>query len=104
MGRVLFISGAKPDLLYNGYSLYDTRQVAPAGYRVATIADFQNLLTFLGGEAIAGGKMKATTKWDAPNTGATNESGLKALPTGRRDELGAFAEKLTKTTLWIKVE
>jgi uncharacterized protein (TIGR02145 family) len=34
-----------------------------------------------------GGKMKATTVWDPPNTGATNASGFAGLPGGSRNHL-----------------
>jgi uncharacterized protein (TIGR02145 family) len=46
----------------------------------------------LGGENIAGGKMKSTgtTLWVAPNAGATNESGFTVLPGGYRIIDGSF--------------
>ena len=34
--------------------------------------------------------MKCTTGWNAPNTGATNESRFTGLPGGTRDYRGAF--------------
>jgi uncharacterized protein (TIGR02145 family) len=34
----------------------------------------------------AGGKMKAQTNWNAPNTNATNESGFSGLGGGSRNE------------------
>jgi uncharacterized protein (TIGR02145 family) len=59
---------------------------------VPTDADWTNLTTYLGGESIAGGKLKetGTIHWQSPNTGATNESGFSALPGGYRNNTGPF--------------
>ena len=34
--------------------------------------------------------MKATTGWNSPNTGATNESGFTGLPGGLRGNVGTY--------------
>jgi uncharacterized protein (TIGR02145 family) len=70
--------------LYNWYAVNDPRRLAPSGYHIPTDAEWTSLTTCLGGEAIAGGKMKeaGTTHWTIPNTGATNESGFTGLPAG----------------------
>ena len=71
--------------LYNWYTtLGDT--LCPTGWGVPTDAEWTTLTTYLGGESVAGGKMKSigTTYWNSPNTGATNESGFSALPGGYR--------------------
>lgn len=54
------------------------------GWRVPTQADFQTLSTYLGGDAVSGGKLKkeGTTYWNSPNTGADNSSGFSALSAG----------------------
>ena len=70
--------------LYNWYTVADPRNVCPAGWHVPTDAEWTTLTDFLGGEPVAGGKMKTTTGWQAPNTGATNESGFSGLPGGYR--------------------
>jgi uncharacterized protein (TIGR02145 family) len=69
-------------LLYNGYAISDSRGLCPAGWHIPTYSEFMILQDYLGGEEIAGGKMKETTHWNAPNTGATNESGFSGLPGG----------------------
>jgi uncharacterized protein (TIGR02145 family) len=71
--------------LYNWYTtLGDT--LCPTGWGVPTDAEWTILTTYLGGEDVAGGKMKSvgTAYWVSPNTGATNESGFSALPGGWR--------------------
>ena len=54
------------------------------GWHIPTDAEWTILSDYLGGESIAGGKMKETgfVHWNQPNTGATNESEFTALPGG----------------------
>ena len=72
--------------LYNYYAVADTNSlnVCPIGWHVPTDSEWDTLVTYLGGELVAGGKMKETGIgfWDTPNTGATNESGFAGLPGG----------------------
>lgn len=59
----------------------------PPGWRMPTENDIDELLEELGGEMLAGGKMKefATDHWLFPNSGADNSSGLNVLPGGKFD-------------------
>ena len=89
--------------LYNWFAVSDSRNLAPAGWHVATDADWMTLTTFLGNESTAGGKIKETTTlhWNSPNTGATNASGLTALPAGRREYTdGSFINHGTDGFWW----
>ena len=47
----------------------------------------------MGGDNVAGGKLKETgiSHWTSPNTGATNVSGFTALPGGYRDNNASYA-------------
>ncbi len=61
--------------------------VCPCEWHIPTDQEWSQLENYLGGAAIAGGKMKdtGTTFWNAPNTAATNSSGFSALPAGEFD-------------------
>lgn len=76
--------------LYNWYALNDPRGLAPQGWRIPGDGDWEVLISNLGGDANAGGKMKANELWQVPNAGATNESGLAVLPAGYRCYRGGF--------------
>jgi uncharacterized protein (TIGR02145 family) len=75
---------------WNEMMNYDTvpgsQGICPVGWHVPMDAEWTTLMTFLGGDSIAGGKMKETgsAHWAYPNEGATNESGFTALPGGYR--------------------
>jgi uncharacterized protein (TIGR02145 family) len=71
----------KYGVLYNWYA---AQTAAPAGWHLPSDAEWTTLSTYLGGESVAGGKMKSTTGWNSPNTDATNSSGFSALPGGSR--------------------
>ena len=79
--------------LYNWNVVNDSRKVAPVGWHVPSDAEWTILTDYLGGAAIAGGKMKSTNNWNSPNTGATNSSAFSGLPGGERNFTGAFADQ-----------
>ena len=81
----------------------DTLNICPSGWHVPTDAEWTTLTTELGGESVAGGKMKSigTAYWNSPNTGATNESGFSALPGGYRNLDGSFTNViLVNAVFW----
>jgi uncharacterized protein (TIGR02145 family) len=79
--------------LYNWYAVSDSRNIAPIGWHIPTDAEWTTLTTYLGGESVAGGKLKCVgySDWGSPNTGATNETGFNALPGGLRGYDGTFS-------------
>ena len=69
--------------LYNFYTTVDSRNVCPTGWHVPSDNDWEVLENYLGGDSIAGMKLKSSgNKYWAVNTTATNESGFSALPGG----------------------
>ena len=94
--------------LYNWYVVASTnpKNVCPAGWHVPSEAEWTILINYLGGETIAGGKMKetGTTHWLTPNTGATNETGFTALPGGYRSGTGTFGLVGNTCFWWTSTE
>jgi uncharacterized protein (TIGR02145 family) len=82
--------------LYNWYAVNATdnggKNVCPISWHVPSDSEWTTLTTYLGGESVAGGKLKetGTTHWASPNTGATNETGFTAIPGGFRDFDGTY--------------
>lgn len=78
--------------LYNWYAV-NSGKLAPIGWHVPSDAEWEILCTYLGGQEVAGGKLKeiGTEHWIDPNTGATNETGFGARGTGVRNSDGTFA-------------
>jgi uncharacterized protein (TIGR02145 family) len=77
------LSNCPYGMLYNWYAVSDSRGLCPTGWHVPSDDEFSTLTTFLGGENIAGGKIKSTSPlWANPNVGADNSSGFSGLPGG----------------------
>ena len=83
--------------LYNWYACVDARKLCPVGWHVPTDAEWTVLTNYLGGEATAGGIMKATGTietatglWYAPNAEATNSTGFSGIPGGFRNNNGGY--------------
>ncbi|MCX6272817.1 MAG: hypothetical protein NTU44_16690 [Bacteroidetes bacterium] len=80
--------------------------ICPNGWHIPTDAEWTILTDYLGGEAVAGGKIKEPgfTHWTAPNIGATNESGFTALGAGYRYYYGGFANLYYYAIFWSSSE
>ena len=77
--------------LYNWHAV-NTGLLCPSGWHTATDNDWLTLKDYLGGELVAGGKLKetGTSNWASPNTGATDAFRFTALPGGWRTDAGTF--------------
>ena len=96
--------------LYTWYAVSDIRSICPIGWHVPNNDEWEILIDYLGGESLAGKKLKAsdTTYWKSNgpfgwhlNEG-TNESGFTALACGYRWGNGEFFGKGYYTVWWSK--
>ena len=72
-------------VLYN-WPAAMTEGICPSGWHIPSDGEFIELTDFLGGEGVAGGKMKEAgiDHWNSRNASATNSSGFTGLPGGCR--------------------
>jgi uncharacterized protein (TIGR02145 family) len=77
------------DMLMNYTTAPGGRGICPEGWHVPTSDDLYKMIVFLGGNDVAGGKLKTTGSryWKIPNTGADNSSGFTAMPAGYYDAM-----------------
>ena len=87
------------------------KQFAPQGWHIPSDAEWTILTDFLGGESVAGGKMKSTGTiqagtglWESPNAAATNESGFTGLPAGYRSSNWPFTNIGNNGIWWSSSE
>lgn len=88
--------------MYNWYAANNSK-LCPTGWHVPSDNEWKQLEMNIGMTQTEadetgfrgtdeGGKLKekGTTHWEAPNTGATNETGFTGLPGGYRNKYGSF--------------
>jgi len=92
---------------YNSYGrLYNWESsinACPNGWHLPSDSEWDVLITYLGGDSIAGGKMKAigTEQWiTSTDNGVTNESGFTALPSGHCTKNGLYQNSGYNTYFW----
>jgi uncharacterized protein (TIGR02145 family) len=78
-----------------------TSGITPTGWRLPSQAEYNEMVVYLGGNSVAGGKLKTsgTNSWTTPNNGATNETGFNALASGFRTTTG-FSEPGSSAAFW----
>lgn len=88
------------------YNWEVAKTACPSGWHLPSDADWALLTAYLGGENIAGGKLKetGTNHWNAQNVGATNEIGFSALPAGFRKTDGGFFDMGSYANWWSSSE
>jgi len=97
--------------LYNWYAVNgDTdgngtkdKEIAPEGWHVPTTAEWQELVTYLGGSSVAGNKLKSTSGWSSGN--GTDEVEFTVFPGGYRlYNTGNFSGIGNYAAFWTSTE
>jgi len=92
--------------LYNWFAINSitngNKNLCPTGWHVPSDAEWAILTDYLGGENVAGSKMKevGTNNWKSPNMFASNTSLFTALPGGGRNIDGSYLSVGTHGYWW----
>ncbi len=89
-------------MLYNWYAV-NTGKLAPKGWHIPSDAEIQAFLSFLGGEIIAGERLKSTSGWENNGNGK-NSFGFNGLPAGIRTIDGTFQVVGYYSYFWSSTE
>jgi uncharacterized protein (TIGR02145 family) len=91
--------------LYNWHTV-STGKLCPTGWHVPDEAEWTTYTEYLGGDNVAGGKLKetGTAHWASPNAEATNETGFTALPSGYRKFDSGFGLTGSYSKMWSATE
>jgi uncharacterized protein (TIGR02145 family) len=91
---------------YNWFAI-STGKLCPDGWHVPSDTEWQALIDYLGGERVAGSKLKEAghNNWILSNKDATNASGFTGLPSGLRNATdGTFGGQGSVGNLWSATE
>jgi uncharacterized protein (TIGR02145 family) len=92
-------NGKKYGKLYNWYAVNDPRGLAPKGWHIPTIDEWDVLLDFVDDEKIPAEVFKSKTDWKEYK--GNNKTGLSCLPSGIRSvETGEDFESLGEVAGW----
>lgn len=98
------VNGNKYGLLYNWYAvkyLEDNKStLLPEGWHVPTTEEWNTLMNAVGGNSIAGTKLKSVTGWDSGN--GDNSYGFNAFPSGYY--YGSFEFLGVNSSFWTPTE
>jgi uncharacterized protein (TIGR02145 family) len=103
-------NGKKFGKLYNWFAVSDSRGLAPKDYLVPTEKEWLELVNHLGGDRVAGMKLKTIDVWKESNQNeqsdikTVNSSRFSALPGGYCLNLGACSNIYEKSRWWTSTE
>lgn len=76
----------------NSINMEMTQGVCPDGWHLPSNSEWKLLIDDLGGDNLAGGKMKSLVSWHAINRGSDNISGFSALGSGMHYPVAEFPD------------
>jgi uncharacterized protein (TIGR02145 family) len=84
------------------FTIDNLEENCPEGWHLPDTSEWNTLVNLLGGNDIAGGKLKETGEehWESPNTGATNSSGFTALGAGSANDLNGLKDRKKSAEFW----
>ena len=85
--------------IYNWHAVNDHRGLCPVGWHVSTDEEWTTMVALLGGEDVAGSKLKQTFGWYNDGTG-TNTSGFSGLPAGFLDAVDGQVKSAGLNGYW----
>lgn len=89
--------------LYNYYVISASKSVAPVGFRVPSLSDFNTLAAAFGGNSLAGQKLKNSKNWNTikrQNGNGNNQSQFTGNPSGFVKENGDFWDFGWSANFW----
>ena len=92
--------------LYNWHAVNDSRGIAKEGWHVPSDDEWNDLVAYLGGENIAGKKIKSSVGWENNGNGS-NSCNFNAVPAGLRVSLstgGYFNRLFEQAFFWSSTE
>lgn len=87
--------------LYTWHAASDIRKLCPEGWHLPTDEEWTDLISQLGGESVAGGKMKFDPRyWNYNNVTNSQDGGFDAPGAGMREPAGTFLNLGLSTVFW----
>jgi uncharacterized protein (TIGR02145 family) len=82
--------------------LYDwetAKKVCPSGWHLPSNEEWLNLINYVGGDNVAGKKLKSTRDWNDNGNGTDNHE-FSALPSGYRNNLDGNFKLIGESSYW----
>lgn len=80
------------------------RGVCPEGWHLPNAKEWRTLIDAVGGENVAGIKLKSTSGWANSASGGNDEYGFAFLPAGGRNSRGDFNREGEDVNFWSSAE